>query len=192
MEIKRIENARYLENGAIDCGVLFDGMDEAVPYTATATDTAETGQRVWLELQSGRWGEITPFVVTPELLEAVKAAKRQEIEEWRTEQEAQPFIFEWNGHSWNGGPDSMARLYPVVISAKSVTARKNMVWGDAENQQVKLSMQQLDELLTAMVQAQVDRNDEIYRRQREMKQELNNLDDLLSIREMTISGNHPR
>ena len=67
-----------------------------------------------------------------------------------------------------------------------------MVWGDAENQQVKLSMQQLDELLTAMVQAQVDRNDEIYRRQREMKQELNNLDDLLSIREMTISGNHPR
>ncbi|EEY5897968.1 DUF4376 domain-containing protein [Escherichia coli] len=192
MEIKRIENARYLENGAIDCEVLFDGMDAPVPYTATATDTAETGQRVWLELQSGRWGEITPFVVTPELLEAVKAAKRQEIEEWRTEQEAQPFIFEWNGHSWNGGPDSMARLYPVVISAKSVTARKNMVWGDAENQQVKLSMQQLDELLTAMVQAQVDRNDEIYRRQREMKQELNNLDDLLSIREMTISGNHPR
>ncbi|MBN6450742.1 DUF4376 domain-containing protein [Escherichia coli] len=187
-----MENARYLENGAIDCEVLFDGMDAPVPYTATATDTAETGQRVWLELQSGRWGEITPFVVTPELLEAVKAAKRQEIEEWRTEQEAQPFIFEWNGHSWNGGPDSMARLYPMVMSAKSVTARKTMVWRDAENRQVKLSMQQLDELLTAMVQAQVDRNDEIYRRQREMKQELNNLDDLLSIREMTISGNHPR
>ncbi|WP_218076772.1 DUF4376 domain-containing protein, partial [Escherichia coli] len=83
-------------------------------------------------------------------------------------------------------PDSMARRYPVVISAKSVTARKNMVWGDAENQQVKLSMQQLDELLTAMVQAQVDRNDEIYRRQREMKEELNNLDDLVSIRAFGI------
>ncbi|KAE9820067.1 DUF4376 domain-containing protein, partial [Escherichia coli] len=139
-------------------------------------------QRVWLELQSGRWGEITPFVVTPELLEAVKAAKRQEIEEWRTEQEAQPFIFEWNGHSWNGGPDSMARLYPMVMSAKSVTARKTMVWCDAENRQVQLSMQQLDELLTAMVQAQVDRNDEIYRRQRQMKDELNNLEDLKSVR----------
>ncbi|ENM2088632.1 DUF4376 domain-containing protein [Escherichia coli] len=182
MQIKRIENARYLENGAIDCEVLFDGMDAPVPYTATATDTAETGQRVWLELQSGRWGEITPFVVTPELLKAVKAAKRQEIEEWRTEQEAQPFIFEWNGHSWNGGPDSMARLYPMVMSAKSVTAPKTMVWSDAENQQVKLSMQQLDELLTAMVQAQVDRNDEIYRRQRQMKDELNNLEDLKSVR----------
>ncbi|EHQ9013571.1 DUF4376 domain-containing protein [Escherichia coli] len=187
MQIKRIENARYLENGAIDCEVLFDGMDAPVPYTATATDTAETGQRVWLELQSGRWGEITPFVVTPELLEAVKAAKRQEIEEWRTEQEAQPFTFEWNGHSWNGGPDSMARLYPMVMSAKSVTAPKTMVWSDAENQQVKLSMQQLDELLTAMVQAQVDRNDEIYRRQREIKDELNNLDDLRSIRAFDVT-----
>ncbi|HGU7506481.1 TPA: DUF4376 domain-containing protein [Escherichia coli] len=187
MEIKRIENARYLENGAIDCEVLFDGMGAPVPYTATATDTAETGQRVWMELQSGRWGEITPFVVTPELLEAVKAAKRQEIEEWRTEQEAQPFIFEWNGHSWNGGPDSMARLYPMVMSAKSVTAPKTMVWRDAENRQVKLSMQQLDELLTAMAQAQVDRNDEIYRRQREMKEELNNLDDLRSIRAFDVT-----
>lgn len=183
MEIKRIENARYLENGAIDCGVLFDGMDEAVPYTATATDTAETGQRVWQELQSGKWGEITPFTVTPEMLEAAKAAKRREIEAWRTEQEAQPFIFEWNGHSWNGGPDSMARLYPVVMAAKSDTARTALAWGDADNQQVKLSMPELEELATAMAQAQVDRNDEIYQRQREMKEELSNLEDLKSVRD---------
>ncbi|EED0144740.1 DUF4376 domain-containing protein, partial [Escherichia coli] len=39
---------------------------------------------------------------------------------------------------------------------------------------------------------QVDRNDEIYQRQREMKDELNNLEDLRSIREMAISGNHAR
>ncbi|MDI0596197.1 DUF4376 domain-containing protein, partial [Escherichia coli] len=54
-------------------------------------------------------------------------------------------------------------------------------------QQVKLSMQQLDELLTAMVQAQVDRNDEIYRRQREMKEALNTLKDLSSIRKLAIN-----
>ena len=110
-----------------------------------------------------------------------------EIEAWRTEQEAQPFIFEWNGHSWNGGMDSMARLYPVAMASKSDTARDVMTWGDAENQQVKLSMQQLDELLTAMVQAQVDRNDEIYRRQREMKEALNTLKDLSSIRKLAIN-----
>ncbi|EEW5970135.1 TPA: DUF4376 domain-containing protein [Escherichia coli] len=186
MEIKRIENARYLENGAIDCGVLFDGMDEAVPYTATATDTAETGQRVWQELQSGRWGEITPLTVTPELIAAAKDAKKMEIEAWRTEQEALPFTFEWNGRTWNAGPDSMARLYPVVMASKSDTARDVMTWGDAENQQVKLSMQQLDELLTAMVLAQVDRNDEIYRRQRELKEELSSLGDLNSIRNFIV------
>ncbi|HDX6759571.1 TPA: DUF4376 domain-containing protein, partial [Escherichia coli] len=117
-----------------------------------------------------------------EMLEAAKAAKRREIEAWRTEQEAQPFIFEWNGHSWNGGPDSMARLYPVVMASKSDTARDVMTWGDAVNQQVKLSMQQLDELLTAMLHAQVERNDEIYRRQRQMKDVLDGLNNLADIR----------
>ncbi|MFA8124997.1 DUF4376 domain-containing protein, partial [Escherichia coli] len=106
--------------------------------------------------------------------------------------EALPFTCEWNGRTWNAGPDSMARLYPVVMAAKSDTARDVMAWGDADNQQVKLSMPELEELATAMAQAQVDRNDEIYQRQREMKDELNNLEDLRSIREMAISGNHAR
>ncbi|MEB6547377.1 DUF4376 domain-containing protein, partial [Escherichia coli] len=97
MKILDIKNAHYLENGAIDCEVLFEGMDDPVPYTATPEDTAKTGQQIWQELQSGKWGEIAPFSVTPEMLEAAKAAKRQEIEAWRTEQEAQPFTFEWNG-----------------------------------------------------------------------------------------------
>ncbi len=77
-------------------------------------------------------------------------------------------------------------LYPVVMAAKSDTARTTLAWGDADNQQVKLSMQELEELATAMAQAQVDRNDEIYRRQREMKEDLNNLEDLGSIRAFGI------
>ncbi|EKY9045136.1 DUF4376 domain-containing protein, partial [Escherichia coli] len=96
--------------------------------------------------------------------------------------------FEWNGRTWNAGPDSLARLYPVVMAAKSDTARTTLAWGDADNQQVKLSMPELEELAAAMAQAQVDRNDEIYRRQREMKEELSSLVDLRSIREMTISN----
>ncbi|EFL8637148.1 DUF4376 domain-containing protein [Escherichia coli] len=192
MKILDIKNAHYLESGAIDCEVLFEGMEAPVPYTATPDDTAKTGQQIWQELQSGKWGEIAPFTVTPEMLEAAKDAKKREIEVWRTEQEAQPFTFEWNGRTWNAGPDSLARLYPVVMAAKSDTARTTLVWGDADNQQVKLSMPELEELAAAMAQAQVDRNDEIYRRQREMKQELNNLNDLRSIRAMAISGNHAR
>ncbi|WP_137556588.1 DUF4376 domain-containing protein, partial [Escherichia coli] len=77
--------------------------------------------------------------------------------------------------------------YPVVMASKSDTARDVMTWDDADNQQVKLSMPELEELATAMAQAQVDRNDEIYRRQREMKDELNNLDDLRSIRAFDVT-----
>ena len=187
--VKGIRNAHYLENGAVDCEVLFEGETEFVPYTAMQDDTAMTGQRIWEELQSGKWGEIAPFNVTPELIAAAKDAKKMEIEAWRTEQEALPFIFEWKGRIWNAGPDSMTRLYPVVMAAKSDTARTTLAWGDANNQQVKLSMSELEELATAMAQAQVDRNDGIYQRQREMKDELNNLEDLRSIRAMTISSN---
>ncbi|MBS9104557.1 DUF4376 domain-containing protein [Escherichia coli] len=191
MNITDIKNPVSLEHGAINCEILFDDMEEYVPYTATPTDSDKTGKQVWQELQSGKWGEIAPFIVTPELISAAKNAKKREIEAWRTEQEAQAFTFEWNGRTWNAGPDSLNRLYPAVMASKSDTARKTMVWGDAENQQVKLSMPELEELATAMAQAQVDRNDEIYQRQREMKQELNNLDDLYSIRKLVVSSEKP-
>ncbi|EMW4756023.1 DUF4376 domain-containing protein [Escherichia coli] len=185
--IKGIRNAHYLENGAVDCEVLFEGETEFVPYTAMQDDTVMTGQRIWEELQSGKWGEIAPFTVTPELIAAAKDAKKMEIEAWRTEQEAQPFTFEWNGCPWNAGPDSLARLYPVVMAAKSDTARTTLTWGDADNQQVKLSMPELEELAAAMAQAQLDRNDGIYQRQREMKERLSSLDDLRSIRAFDVT-----
>jgi hypothetical protein len=185
-EIKEIKNARWLESGAIDCDVLFEGMDEPLPYTATPDDTATTGQQIWQELQSGKWGKIASFTVTPEMLEAARAAKRQEIEVWRTEQEAQPFTFEWNGHTWNAGPDSLARLSPVTMSAKSEKSRDTFAWNDASNQPVQMTMMQAEELVAAMAQAQLDRNDDIYVRQREMKDALEKLEDLNSIRELKI------
>ncbi|EEC0578574.1 DUF4376 domain-containing protein [Salmonella enterica] len=185
--VKGIRNARYLENGAVDCEVLFEGETEFVPYTAMQDDTAPTGQHIWQELQSGKWGAPAPFTVTPELIAVAKEGKKREIEAWRKEQEAHPFTFEWNGHTWNGGPDSLSRLSPVTVAAKAENARDVFVWGDASNQQVKLSMPELEELAAALAQAQVDRNDEIYQRQREMKEELNNLDDLHSIRKLAIN-----
>ena len=47
-------------------------------------------------------------------------------------------------------------------------------------------MPELEELAVVMAQAQVDRNDEIYQRQREMKEELNNLEDLRSVRNFVV------
>ncbi|EJC1863517.1 DUF4376 domain-containing protein [Escherichia coli] len=186
--ITAVRNAAYNEYGAITCEVQFEGAVDTrgepiwSPFTATSSDVTDYGRQLYHDLVNGKYGTVSPFTVSPEMLAAAKAAKRQEIETWRTEQEAQPFTFEWNGRTWNGGPDSMARLYPAVMASKSDTARKTMVWGDAENQQVKLSMPELEELAAAMAQAVVERNDEIYRRQRELKEELSSLEDLNSIR----------
>ncbi|EIL6311177.1 DUF4376 domain-containing protein [Salmonella enterica] len=183
--VNGIRNAHYLENGAVDCEVLFEGETAFVPYTAMQDDTAPTGQHIWEELQSGKWGAPAPFTVTPELIAAAKDAKKREIEAWRREQEAQPFTFEWNGRTWNAGPDSMARLSPVVMASKSSTARSVMTWGDAGNQQVKMSMPELEELAAAMAQASMDRNNEIYLRQREMKERLSLLSTLGDVRGFT-------
>ncbi|MGT4838120.1 DUF4376 domain-containing protein, partial [Escherichia coli] len=149
-------------------------------------DVTDYGRQLYHDLVNGKYGTVSPFTVSPEMLAAAKEAKRQEIEIWRTEQEAQPFTFEWNGRTWNAGPDSLARLYPVVMAAKSDTARTALAWGDADNQQVKLSMPELEELAAAMAQAQVDRNDEIYQRQRELKEELSSLGDLNSVRNFIV------
>ncbi|EBP2881354.1 DUF4376 domain-containing protein [Salmonella enterica] len=186
MKIQEIKNACWLESGAVDCEVLFEGEKAFVPYTAIQDDTAETGQHIWQELQSGKWGAPAPFTVTPELIAAAKEGKKREIEAWRREQEAKPFIFEWKGRNWNAGPDSMARLSPVVMASKSSAARDVMTWGDAGNQQVKMSMPELEELAAAMAQASMDRSNEIYLRQREMKEVLSSLEDLGSIRAFNV------
>ncbi|EAA8631130.1 DUF4376 domain-containing protein [Salmonella enterica subsp. enterica] len=187
--VNGIRNAHYLENGAVDCEVLFEGETAFVPYTAMQDDTAPTGQHIWEELQSGKWGGITPFTATPEIIAAARKSKKQEITDWRRQQESQPFTFEWNGRTWNGGPDSLARLSPVTVVAKSGGARDVFVWGDASNRQVHMTMAQAGELAAAMAQASMDRNNEIYLRQREMKEALEKLGDLCSIRELKISGN---
>ncbi|EIH4662648.1 DUF4376 domain-containing protein [Escherichia coli] len=186
MKIIDIKAMKYLEDGAVSCEVLFEGRADYIPYRAVENDSAASGQRVWGALMSGGFGEIIPFTVTAEMLDKEKELKKEEIRRWRTEQEAQPFTFEWNGRTWNAGADSLGRLYPVVMAAKSDTARTALAWGDADNQQVKLSMPELEELATAMAQAQVDRNDEIYHRQRELKEELNSLKDLNSVRNFIV------
>ncbi|HBE4396376.1 TPA: DUF4376 domain-containing protein [Escherichia coli] len=191
MKIIDIKAMKYLEDGSVSCEVLFEERADYIPYRAVENDSAASGQRVWRTLMSGEFGEIIPFTVTAEMLDKEKELKKEEIRRWRTEQEAQPFTFEWNGRTWNAGADSLARLYPVVMAAKSDTARDVMTWGDADNQQVKMSMSELEELATAMAQAQVDRNDEIYQRQREMKEELSNLEDLHSIRKLVVSSEKP-
>ncbi|KAF6596794.1 DUF4376 domain-containing protein [Cronobacter sp. EKM101R] len=186
MKIRLIKNPRYLENGNIDCEVFFDGLAQPVPFTAGADDTEATGQQIWRELQSGKWGEPAPFSVTSEMTEAARDEKRREIEAWRAKQEAQPFTFEWGGRVWNGGPDSLARIVPAAMAAKEGASGETLGWGDASNRVVSLTIVQLQDLATAMAQVQMERNADIYRRQRDMKDHLAGLEDLNAIRAFSV------
>ncbi|WP_052994375.1 DUF4376 domain-containing protein [Shigella sonnei] len=81
--------------------------------------------------------------------------------------------------------DDRDQAVPYTATADDVAPTGQRIW--QELQQVKLSMPELEELAAAMVQAQVDRNDEIYRRQREMKEELSGLEDLGTIRAFDVT-----
>ncbi|MEB7738606.1 DUF4376 domain-containing protein [Escherichia coli] len=180
--IKNIRNAHYLENGAIDCEVLYEGEQDHVLYTAIRNDTAPTGRQIWQELQSGRWGKIIPFTVTPEIIAEAKDARMREIGAWRDVQEEGEFTFEWNGHNWDGGKASQSRLLPVVAAAGAGTLPEGFFWTDADNHDVRLTPAELAGLDAAMTTAMVMRGFRIHERQRRMKEEVRELQTLDEIR----------
>ncbi|MFW7428279.1 DUF4376 domain-containing protein, partial [Escherichia coli] len=155
---------------------------EFVPYTAMQDDSAPTGQRIWEELQSGKWGEIAPFTVTPELIELTRCAKLAEISAWRDVQESGEFVFEYNGHNWDGGKASQSRLSPVVAAAAAGMLPEGFFWTDADNMDVVLTPTGLAELDAAMTTAMVVQGFRIHECQRRMKEEVVTLQTLEEIR----------
>ncbi|EFC2366429.1 TPA: DUF4376 domain-containing protein, partial [Escherichia coli] len=78
---------------------------------------------------------------------------------------------------------------PVVATAQAGLLPDGFFWTDADNNNVVLTREKLIALNDAMMAAMVTEGFKIHERQREMKEQLNNLDDLRSIREMVISDN---
>lgn len=182
MDFKEIKNARYLESGAIDCEVLFEEMEEYLPYTAIPDDTTETGQTLWGALMNGEFGEIAPFEATPEMTEAAKEQKLQEIGAWRDAQENSEFVFEFDGHRWDCGKISQSRLTPVVAAAKSNILPDGFFWTDADNNDVAMTPERLIQLDSAMTQAVVAQGFKIHEHQRQMKEDVATLNSLEDIR----------
>ena len=181
-----IRNGHYLENGAVDCEVLFEGETEYVPYTAMQDDMAPTGQYIWQALQSGKWGEIAPFVVTEEMCEAARMVKRREIEAWRNVQENAGYTFKFNGHTWDYGKASQARLQPVSLVARSGQLPADFFWTDAHNHDIPMTAEDVLALESAMVGAMVAKGFEIHRHQRELKDALEKLTNLEDIRAFKV------
>ncbi|EMD4839470.1 DUF4376 domain-containing protein [Salmonella enterica] len=190
--ITDVRNARYNENGTITADVRFDneiapdGTPLYLPYTAAAHDPAPYGVQLYNDLVSGKYGSITSFTVTPEMIQAAKDAKHAEINGWRDIQENGNYPFTLNGHRWDCGKASQTRLAPVVAVAKSGALPPGFFWTDADNIDVPMTADELTALEAAMQQNMVLQGFKIHERQRVMKEQVDNLTDYDAVRSYTV------
>ncbi|EIZ6014786.1 hypothetical protein MPB54_005018, partial [Salmonella enterica] len=67
-----VKEAAYNENGTISAKVLFGDADSKspkyIPFTASETDSTAYGRQLFTDLKAGKYGPVTPFTVTPEML----------------------------------------------------------------------------------------------------------------------------
>ncbi|EDQ2394462.1 DUF4376 domain-containing protein, partial [Salmonella enterica subsp. enterica] len=150
------KNARYGDNGIITADVRFDDLTSPdgtplyLPYISTAHDSADFGPQLYSDLKSGKYGEIKPFIVTPEMLDAARLAKHEEINGWRNQQENSSTTFSLNGHRWDCDKASQERLDTTLDAARSNVLPANFFWTDADNIDVPVKAADLESMSTAM------------------------------------------
>ncbi|EGU2041524.1 DUF4376 domain-containing protein [Salmonella enterica] len=186
MNIISARNGVYTENGNINSEVHFEDFDDFIPFTASPDDTEEHGRTLFADLKAGKYGPVTPFTVTPEMLTAAKQAKHAEINAWRDAQENGSIIFTLNGHKWDCGKSSQARLAPVVAVARTGALPPGFFWTDADNIDVPMTADELTALEAAMQQNMVLQGFKIHERQRQMKEEVDKLTDYKAIQQYTV------
>ncbi|EJX0850239.1 DUF4376 domain-containing protein [Salmonella enterica] len=194
MMITDARHGRQNENGTITAEVRFDNNEAAdgtplyLPYTAAAHDPTDYGKQLYADLVAGKYGPVTPFTltVTPEMIQAARDAKHAEINAWRDSQEGGNIIFTLNGHRWDCGKASQARLAPVVAVAKSGTLPPGFFWTDADNNDVPMTTDELTALEAAMQQNMVLQGFKIHERQRQMKEAVDKLTDYKAIKDYAV------
>ncbi|EAB9443454.1 DUF4376 domain-containing protein [Salmonella enterica subsp. diarizonae] len=193
MKIINAKSATYNENGSINVDVLFDDVFEPdgktpmwLPFTAAEHDPMDYGRQLFDDLKAGKYGPVTPFTATPEMLTAAKTAKHAEINAWRDIQENGDITFTWNNHSWDASKASQDRLTPVLVVAKSGQLPEGFFWTDANNEDVPVTVDDLTAIDAGMTQAMVIQGFKIHERQRRMKEDVDKLTDYDAIRNYTV------
>ncbi|EBP4585629.1 DUF4376 domain-containing protein [Salmonella enterica] len=192
--VKDARNGRYNENGTISAEVLFSDAFEAdgktpkyLPFTASENDTADYGRQLFADLKAGKYGTVTPFTVTPEMLAAAKEAKHAEINDWRNAQENANYVFSYNNRNWDYGKSTQERLSLSVQIAKANKLPEGFIWTDADNNDVPMTAGELINLSDATDLAMFAMGLKIHLRQRRMKEEVDKLTDYKSIRNYVVS-----
>ncbi|HEB0785112.1 TPA: DUF4376 domain-containing protein [Salmonella enterica] len=175
--VKGARNGRYDENGNIHAEVQFSGRDDWLAYMVTTHETSEDGKALFAAFENGQFGEVAPWVETPEMLAEAKEEKYAEINAWRDTMENGNYPFTLNGHRWDCGKVSQTRLAPVVAVAKSGSLPPGFFWTDADNIDVPMTEVELVALESAMQQNMVLVGFKIHERQRQMKQDVGEMTD---------------
>ena len=80
MKIITAHSAKYNRDGTIDCIVIFDnGLGEGA-YTASPSDSAEHGVRLFKELSSGVHGNVAPYTDKDAARDKQAAAEHERLQ----------------------------------------------------------------------------------------------------------------
>ena len=157
-----------------------------LPYTATETDNTEHGKALWSGLTAGTYGSVSAFVATEAVLEAAKAAKREEINIWRDVQENMEYVMEFNGRNWDYGKKTLSRISMTRLMAENNRLPEGFAWTDGDNNVVPVTAAEIIALADATEQAMFAKGVEINTRQLQMKAEVEALTDLKAIRSYPV------
>ncbi|EKO4981103.1 DUF4376 domain-containing protein [Salmonella enterica] len=185
--ITDVMNARYNEYGTITADIRFDNSTDSdgdplyQPYTASAGDATDYGRQLYADLVAGKYGPVTPFTATPEMIRAAKDRKRAEINAWRDEQENGSYLFQYNGHRWDYGKATQDRMSISLAMAKKGLLPEGFAWTDGDNNIVSVTNDSLIALAGAIEQAMFEKGVQINQRQLQMKSEVEALTALPAI-----------
>lgn len=129
-----------------------------------------------------RTGDVTERDLTPEEMAALPSLslsdeqekKRAEIEAWRDAEEQAAIVFTHAGRDWDGGLRVRQRLQPVIALPE---LPEGFFWTDHDNNDVPVTLADVQALNVAHEAALVLRGWQIHTRQREMKEEVASLTD---------------
>ncbi|EGG3070113.1 DUF4376 domain-containing protein [Salmonella enterica] len=190
--ITSVRNGGYNEDGSITCDIQFEGNMQAdgtplyLPYTATANDSAPYGRQLYADLAAGKYGEVMPFTVTPEMLASAKQKKRDEINAWRDAQENANYLFTYNGRRWDYGKTTQDRMSISLAMAKRGALPDGFAWTDGDNNIVPMTNDSLIALSAAIEEAMFEKGMAINQRQLQMKSEVEALTGLDAVRHYMI------
>lgn len=191
--ITSVRKAKYNENGTIDCEIQFEGSTETdgvtplyLPYTASPNDLADYGAQLFTDLVAGKYGAVTPFTVTAEMLEAAKQSKRDDINSWRDVQENGDYVFSYDGHNWDYGKKTQDRMSISLVMAQRNALPEGFAWTDADNEIIPIDNAGLIALSKAIEGAMFQKGMEINQRQLQMKAEVGALTTIDAVRNYVV------